>query len=363
MATRPRSGLVGLPQIKSAADVVGGLSVAPHWLWVRCVGGGRFKRGWGERRAACLECCARGVRGFFLPVVVPKAAPLVVLSLLFQRHRKTEVSEREGTASRIARNGASVYAAGSARTYSRRPRSTPAAAAHPVACRGRWRKAAAATTLVGGDQARPAALHEKKQKRPAKTPPPRGGRGHRRLEAEDGGGTSPHTLAGVAGLASPLRQPRPASTGQISPHWPVLERGSAGCRTRRPALGLAPRKGLPKDSDGPLSTFFSCRGGVKGTLVSCWAGPLYAATGADNTRVRLVGPCLSSGSYLWFRLESGSAVEQTLAVPARDGEQWRGLESNGVEALGERNGQGWHGGKWLQPLSQAALPSSAGTSR
>lgn len=111
----------------------------------------------------CLAMLLReGLRGFFLPVVVPKAAPLVSLSLLFQRHRKTEVSEREGTASRIARNGASVYAAGSARTYSRRPRSPPAAA-HPVACRGRWRKAAA-TTLVGGDQARPAALHEQKSK-------------------------------------------------------------------------------------------------------------------------------------------------------------------------------------------------------
>lgn len=201
LAARPRSGLVGLLQIGLATDVVGG----PVCGFTRATGTfrrqGPFQTRAGEREQD-VECCARGVRGCFLPVVVPKAAPLVVLSLLFQRHRKTEVSEKERPLA--LREMVPLFAAGSAHTYSRRPRSTPAAAAHLVACRGRWRKAAAATTLVG--QARPAALREK-QTGPAKTPPPRGGRGHRRLEAKDGGGTSPlgpHTCGARPACARPV---------------------------------------------------------------------------------------------------------------------------------------------------------------
>lgn len=329
LAARPRSGLVGLLQIGLATDVVGG----PVCGFTRATGTfrrqGLFQTRAGEREQD-VECCARGVRGCFLPVVVPKAAPLVVLSLLFQRHRKTEVSEKERPLA--LREMVPLFAAGSAHTYSRRPRSTPAAAAHLVACRGRWRKAAAATTLVG--QARPAALREK-QKGPAKTPPPRGGRGHRRLEAKDGGGTLPLGPTHLRGSAR-LRQTR-------------LKCGSAGCSTRRPAWGLAPRTGHPKDGDQSTSVLFGRRGSVEGTLAIRWAGPLGATMGAGSTPVRLVGLCLSSGSYLWFRHESGSAVEQTLAVPARVGEQWRGLENDGVEARASGTDKGGTGANGCSP--------------
>lgn len=238
------------------------LFVASHGLRVRSVAGAIENAEWVgvNEIPVCLALLLReGLRGFFLPVVVPKAAPLVSLSLLFQRHRKTELSEREGTASRIARNGASVYAAGSARTYSRRPRSPPhrrrpsggvsgeMEEGHRHYSRGRGTRPGRPLCTNKKKKAKQKARENPTAQRRTRAPPSRSeGRGQHLAPR-------PHTLAaGWPGLAKPTTAVSPRFRQANLGIGTTSQRGCAGCRSRRPALGPAPRKGLPKE--GPSAT-------------------------------------------------------------------------------------------------------------